>query len=80
MGGGGCTESNGHVMILDERLTANCVTHLYPRTRTILDAMGVHAQFEGSDCLDEIAWRRGLSATSLVRTLLAAASHPQAGR
>jgi hypothetical protein len=72
-------ETQAPIAQLHERLTANCVARLYPRTRAVLDAMGVHAQFEGSDCLDEIAWRRGLPTARVIAELSAFAMEPQAG-
>ena len=45
---------------LREEMTVNHVLQMYPYTRRIFDQLFISAPYEGYDCLDEVAWRRGM--------------------
>ena len=45
---------------LHEEMTVNHILHTYPQTKLLLERLFVNVPYEGYDCLDEVAWRRGM--------------------
>jgi len=45
---------------LREEMTVNHVLHTYPHTKALLERLFINVPYEGYDCLDEVAWRRGM--------------------
>lgn len=54
---------------LREDRTVNAVIHAYPQTKAVFDRYFINVLFEGYDCLDEVAWRRGISCQELLTRL-----------
>ncbi len=54
---------------ITELMTVNYILRCYPRTRAVFDQLYVDPSAEGTDCLDEVAWRRGVAASSLIDRL-----------
>lgn len=54
---------------LTASMTVNHVVRIFPSTRVVFESMGVQPRFEGSSCLDEVAWRRAMPAETLIREL-----------
>ncbi len=54
---------------LDETMTVNRVIHDFPATKPALERFFVNIPVEGCQCLDEVAWRRGLDAQELIERL-----------
>jgi len=52
-----------------ETVAVNRVLREFPATRRVFDSLFVNVPFEGCDCLDEVAWRRGLDAQELIERL-----------
>ncbi len=52
-----------------EVMAVNRVLREFPATRRVFDNLFVNVPFEGGDCLDEVAWRRGLDAQELIERL-----------
>lgn len=50
-------------------MSVNEVLSRYPQTRTIFDQLNVNRFQDGYDSIDEIAWRRGLDAASILEQL-----------
>lgn len=57
------------VVRLREDMTVNHVLHECPRTQRIFDQLLISASCEGHDCLDEVAWRRGIDCEHLLALL-----------
>jgi len=55
------------------QMSANAVMKAFPATRAVFEKQGVRCGCEGCECLDELAWRRGLDAKALVEELQLAA-------
>lgn len=54
---------------LDETMTVNRVLHEFPATAPVFHRLWVNAPLEGYSCLDEVAWRHGMSAEELLHIL-----------
>ena len=54
---------------LDEAMAVNRVLREFPATKRVFDSLFVNVPFEGCDCLDEVAWRRGMEAQDLINRL-----------
>lgn len=54
---------------LCEEMTVNHVLHTYPKTRMLLERLFINVPYEGYDCLDEVAWRRGMDCRQLLVVL-----------
>lgn len=54
---------------LTETMTVNHVVHQYPHTKRIFEQFFINITFEGSDYLDEVAWRHGLETRELLKRL-----------
>ena len=54
-------------------MSANEVMRVFPETKPVFARHGVTCGCEGCDCLDELAWRRGLNSDALLEELRAAA-------
>lgn len=54
---------------LDECMTVNRVLHDYPGTQAIFDRLFINIPLEGSNCLDEVAWRHGVESRELLEQL-----------
>jgi len=52
-----------------ETVAVNRILREFPATRRVFDSLFVNVPFEGCDCLDEVAWRRGLDAQELIDRL-----------
>ena len=52
-----------------EVMAVNRILRNFPATRRIFDSLFVNVPFEGCDCLDEVAWRRGLEVQDLISQL-----------
>ena len=52
-----------------ECLTVNGVLHEYPMTRGVFERLFVNIPYEGCDCPDEVAWRRGMDNQELLDLL-----------
>ncbi len=52
-----------------EVMAVNQVLREFPATKRVFDRLFVNAPFEGCDCLDEVAWRRGMEAQDLIHKL-----------
>lgn len=52
-----------------EVMAVNRVLREFPATKRVFDRLFVNVPFEGCDCLDEVAWRRGLEAQDLISKL-----------
>lgn len=55
--------------LLDEAMTVNRVLQEHPTTRPVFERLFIHIPHEGSTCLDEVAWRRGLESRELLERL-----------
>ena len=53
----------------NEVMAVNRVLREYPVTKRIFESLFVNVPFEGCDCLDEVAWRRGMEARDLINKL-----------
>jgi len=62
--------------LITEQMSANAVMRAFPATRPVFEKHGIQCGCEGCDCLDELAWRRGLDAKALVKELQDAVEHP----
>ncbi len=51
---------------LEEIMPVTRVLQQYPATRSIFAQLFINIPFEGSDCLDEVAWRHGMEARELL--------------
>lgn len=54
---------------LDEVMTINRVLQQYPQTRRMFEQLFINIPYEGSDCLDEVAWRHGMDSRELLEKL-----------
>jgi len=54
---------------ITEVMAVNRVLREFPPTRRVFDSLFVNVPFEGCDCLDEVAWRRGMEAQDLINKL-----------
>ena len=54
---------------LDETMTVNRVIQSFPRTRPIFERLFINIPMEGCSCLDEVAWRHGMEAQDLLKTI-----------
>ena len=59
----------GNEEALDPEMTVERVLLDYPQTRPVFDRLFVSEAFEAYDCLDEVAWRHGLSVEALLSDL-----------
>jgi hemerythrin-like domain-containing protein len=50
---------------LHEEMTVNHILHAYPQTKRLLERLFINVPYEGYDCLDEVAWRRGMDCGQL---------------
>ncbi len=50
-------------------MTVNSVLHQYPATSGVFEDLFVNIPYEGCDCLDEVAWRRGMDVQELLDRL-----------
>ena len=65
-----------------ETMAVNRVLREFPATKQVFDSLFVNVPFEGCDCLDEVAWRRGMETRDLIDKLeemIASCRCPQAG-
>lgn len=67
--GVGETEPSLHAGPGHESMTVNSVVLAFPATRAVFERLFVNIPLEGTDCLDEVAWRRGLEGRELVELL-----------
>ena len=54
---------------ITETMAVNRILREFPATRRMFDSLFVNVPFEGCDCLDEVAWRRGMEARDLISKL-----------
>ncbi|MBI3088429.1 MAG: hemerythrin domain-containing protein [Candidatus Omnitrophica bacterium] len=54
---------------LDECMTVNRVLHEYPMTQGVFERFLINLPFEGTDCLDEVAWRHGMDSEEFLKQL-----------
>ena len=54
---------------IQETMTVNRIVQEFPRTRPVFEQLFVNIPYEGSDCLDEVAWRHGLESRELLAKL-----------
>lgn len=54
---------------LEEMMTVNRVLQHYPKTKGVFEQLFINIPYEGSDCLDEVAWRRGMDCRQLLLLL-----------
>ena len=54
---------------LGEQMTISHVLHTYPQTKPLLERLFINVPYEGYDCLDEVAWRRGMDCRQLLLLL-----------
>lgn len=54
---------------LHEDMTVNWALREYPVTRVVFERLFVNIPYEGCDCLDEVAWRRGIEVQELLDRL-----------
>ena len=54
---------------ITEIMAVNRILREFPATRRVFDSLFVNVLFEGCDCLDEVAWRRGVEAQNLISQL-----------
>ncbi len=66
--------------LLHPEMTVERVLLDYPQARPVFDRLFVSEAFEAYDCLDEVAWRRGLSVEELLENLQQAIRPPAAER
>ena len=59
--------------LITEQMSANAVTKAFPATRPVFEKHGIRCGCDGCECLEELAWRRGLDAKELVEELEQAA-------
>ena len=52
-----------------ECMTVNGVLCEYPTTKVVFERLFVNIPYEGCDCLDEVAWRRGMDVQELLDRL-----------
>jgi hypothetical protein len=50
-------------------MAVNRVLHEFPATQQVFNKLFVNVPLEGCDCLDEVAWRRGLLVRDLIGQL-----------
>lgn len=60
---------------LNETMAVNYVLREYPSTKSVFERLFINVPFEGCDCLDEVAWRRGMEVQHLLRQLEGAILH-----
>jgi hypothetical protein len=63
---------------VQETMTVNRVLREHPEIRPVFDELSVSVPYEGCDCLDEVAWRRGLDSHALAEELERAIAAPAA--
>lgn len=61
-------------------MAVNRILREFPATKRVFDSLFVNVPFEGYDCLDEVAWRRGMEAEDLIDQLEAVISSPGEAR
>ena len=54
---------------LNETMTVIRILRLFPSTKPIFARCLINLPFEGSDCLDEVAWRHGMESEQLLSQL-----------
>ncbi len=54
---------------IDETRTVNAVMREHPGIDAAFRRLGIDALVEGSDCLDEVAWRHGMTSEALLARL-----------
>ena len=59
-------------MPLDGTMSVNEVLHRYPRAREIFEELCINRLDEGSDSVDEVAWRHGIDAAEVLERLRSA--------
>lgn len=67
-----------HESILTETMTVQEIKRRYPSTRSVFEDFYIDSRFEGSDCLDEVAWRHGMESRELLTQLEKVAGRPDA--
>ena len=50
-------------------MTVNGILRRYPMAKIVFERLFVNIPYEGCDCLDEVAWRRGMDARELLDRL-----------
>jgi len=55
--------------LLKETATVNRLASLYPATQRVFEELGINRRFEGSDELEEVVWRHGLNAQTVLEQL-----------
>ena len=58
-----------HESVLTEIMTVQEIKRRYPSTRSVFEDFYIDSRFEGSDCLDEVAWRHGMESRELLALL-----------
>ncbi len=54
---------------LDDTMTVNRVLHEHPETKAVFDRLSISSPIEGCECLDEVAWYRGMESRELLEQL-----------
>ncbi|MBI4003790.1 MAG: hemerythrin domain-containing protein [Candidatus Omnitrophica bacterium] len=55
--------------LITQQMSANAVMKAFPAARAVFEKHGVRCGCDGCDCLDELAWRRGLDVSELINEL-----------
>lgn len=63
--------------MITEQMSANAVMKAFPATRAVFEKHSVRCGCEGCECLDELAWRRGMDVKELIQELREAADPPE---
>ncbi|MBI4354518.1 MAG: hypothetical protein HY595_04710 [Candidatus Omnitrophica bacterium] len=63
---------------LREDQSVNAVIQRYPHARFVFERLLINLRFEGQDCLDEVAWRRGMASSELIAHLEQVLTEPAA--
>ena len=64
----GTVQAAGPACLCDT-MTPNWIVRQYPQTQAVFDELSINLAFEGSDGLDEVAWRHGVSDQELLQKL-----------
>lgn len=54
---------------LSETMTVNRILHEHPGAQRVFERLFINVPLEGSDCLDEVAWRHGMEGRELISRL-----------
>jgi len=77
-GTGGVVNTNGHRKpwgLKEDTILASLIEH-HPETTPVFEHLAIHPAWEGSDRLDEIAWRHGMECEELLAQLARAIRVP----